>query len=256
MPFEDENSIAIWFGDVFDDPFLPRVATKSIPASVWVAAVRQPMCNATTQQTCHIKGLKIFTVVGSAVGPPVWKCANMEGSVSAQEHPFWPQASRLECSSPASKGSFTGNLSRFRDNSRSPNPGSDDKELRQGANWRLMTDPWRHQVLCACMSRLLLKGDNIGKVLMGCNEKWAWMENTALAAKMQISADQNESGSAPVQTCFPHFVLENPADVPFIILTLPRISGRTARERRRTSCWPDSFSPTVVEILWTQLGER
>lgn len=68
------------------------------------------------------------------MGPPVWKRANMEGSVSAQEHPFWPQASRPEFSNPASKGSFTGNLSRFQDNSRSPHPGSDDKELRQGAN--------------------------------------------------------------------------------------------------------------------------
>lgn len=37
----------------------------------------------TAQQTCHIKGVKIFTVVGSAVGPPVWKRANTEGSVSA-----------------------------------------------------------------------------------------------------------------------------------------------------------------------------
>lgn len=148
--------IAIWSGDVLDERFRNNVDPGVRLNGSSSAADAQR--GATTQQTCDIKGLKIFTVVGSAVGPPVWKRVNMEGSVSAQEQSFRPQASRLECSNPASKGSFTGNLSRFRDNSRSPNPGSDDKGLRQGANWRLMTDPWRHQVLCAYMSRLLLQG--------------------------------------------------------------------------------------------------
>lgn len=138
MPFADENSLRYDLATFLISLFSPNELQQSRSRRPFEWQRFGSRCaaqrNATTQQTCHIKGLKIFTVVGSAVGPPVWKCANMEGSVSAQEHPFWPQASRRECSSPASKGSFTGNLSRFRDNSRSLDPGSDDKELRQGAN--------------------------------------------------------------------------------------------------------------------------
>lgn len=53
------------------------------------------------------------------------------------------------------------------------------------------------------------------------------------------------------------FFLENSADVLFIMLRLPRVSGRKAwsHEERQTLCWPDSPSPTRGEILWTHRGK-